>query len=183
MTCTDQLNLQKNQNIFRFEFNMKFVSIVEFIRVFTTAGFLKHKQRWSLQQMLLKSFVFNDPTAFSHRVVALCWSFQWGLRAVCLGDPVVLCLCCAVARPPLQVSRWRVSCYRWLAQDGILFLQFCSLFAKLSQLAFPSYNKMSGIDYIDIDTFTCICFILKGDNLITMQYFVRTSSSWIFVMV
>ena len=67
MPCTDQLNLQRNQNIFRFEFNMKFVSIVESSRVFTTAGFLKHKQRWSLQQMLLKSFVFNDPTAFSHR--------------------------------------------------------------------------------------------------------------------
>ena len=67
MPCTDQLNLERNQNIFRFEFNMKFVRIVESSRVFTTAGFLKHKQRWSLQQMLLKSFVFNDPTAFSHR--------------------------------------------------------------------------------------------------------------------
>ena len=70
-----------------------------------------------------------------------------------------------------------------LAQDGILFLQFCGLLAELSQFAFPSYNKMSGLDYINTDVFTCISFIFKGENLIIIQCFVRISSSCISVLV
>ena len=64
-----------------------------------------------------------------------------------------------------------------LAQDGILFLQFCGLLAELSQFAFPSYDKMRGKDYINTDVFTCTSFILKGENLNIVQYFVRTLSS------
>ena len=79
------------------------------------------------------------PQPLSHRVVALCWSFQRKLCAGCQDDPVVPCLCCAVARPPLQASQWRVSCYRcacsrWRFVPSVLLFVCEVVSARLPEL-------------------------------------------------
>ena len=167
MPCKDQLNFQKYQNIFRFKFNMKFVSIVEFSRVFTTAGFWKHKQRWSLQQILLKSFVFNDPTAsFSPGSgTELKFLVSVARRLSRWPCSVMFVLRCCTA----STSSFSMTCF--MLSMCLLKMAFCysssvGFFAKLSQFAFTSYDKMRGIYHITADVFTCFCFIMKGENSI-----------------